>query len=213
MSRQKEFLLRQEADAWYARNREHLEQESFVDTLLFQAIDDLPKRPKRLLEVGCSSGIRLERLQKHTQGECYGIDPSSLAIAAGKERTPLVHLTEGTADSLPYPDDFFDFIWFGFCLYLCDRSLLFQIAKESDRVLRVNGAIVILDFDPPCALRNPYAHTDEPIFAHKMDHSTMFTWHPQYILSAKRALTHAAPHFDFRPDERLSFVTIIKVPE
>ena len=52
----------------------------------------------------------------------------------------------GTADQLDFEDKYFDFVIFWFCLYLCDRDDLFQIAKETDRVIKNEGFIIVLDF-------------------------------------------------------------------
>ena len=51
-------------------------------------------------------------------------------------------------NSFSFPDNFFDMIILGFCLYLCDRNKLFKIASEVDRVLKENSYLVIIDFYP-----------------------------------------------------------------
>ncbi|OSO90613.1 hypothetical protein B7O87_09335 [Cylindrospermopsis raciborskii CENA303] len=80
----------------------------------------------KLLEVGCGEGKRLEWIQKSLDIECHGIDPSDKAVTIAQEIG--VRAVRGTADHLPYPDETFDFLVFGFCLYLCDRDDLFRIA-------------------------------------------------------------------------------------
>ena len=65
--------------------------------------------------------------------------------------TKMVQVVQGAADQLYFESQTFDFVVFGFCLYLCDRDDLFEIAKEAHRVLKPTGWLVIHDFfaEPP----------------------------------------------------------------
>ena len=83
------------------------------------------------------------------------------------------------SSNLPFEDNQFDLIIFGFCLYLCDRDDLFLITSEANRVLKNQAWVAIFDFYSPFPYSNKYSHK-EGIFSYKMDHSTMFTWHPYY---------------------------------
>jgi ubiquinone/menaquinone biosynthesis C-methylase UbiE len=110
-----------------------------------------------------------------------GIDPSDGAIADGRARFPHIAFARGTADALPFPACSFDFVCFGFCLYLCDRSDLFRIVAEADRVLTDGGHLVIYDF----YVRSPYRrvyHHDRRMFSYKMDYTRLFLANPAYRL-------------------------------
>ena len=113
------------------------------------------------MEIGCGHGWRLNLLNKIYKSDCWGIDPSAQVINEGKKEFKGITLEKGTADALPYDKDMFDMVIFGFCLYLCDRSDLFKIAYESDRVLKDLGNIVILDFYSTLPYRNDYAHRQD----------------------------------------------------
>ena len=45
----------------------------------------------------------------------------------------------GTADKLPFEDQSVDILVYGFCLYLCDREDMFNIAAEANRVIKSSG--------------------------------------------------------------------------
>lgn len=139
--------MSKEADAWFIRNREALAQgECSIGMKIFSDFyDNCHKkiRIERVLEVGCSTGRNLMYMKRKYGMECYGIDPSEKALQYGKEQTRIegmdIKLTKGYSDELPYEDDFFDMIYFGFCLYQIDRNLLFRTFAEMDRKLRRGG--------------------------------------------------------------------------
>ena len=97
-----------------------------------------------MLEVGYGEAKRLEWLQENRTIECFGVEPSTKAVDLAIKRG--VKATKGTADDLPFEKQKFNFVVFGFCLYLCDREDLFRIALESDRVLQKTGWLIIYDF-------------------------------------------------------------------
>jgi ubiquinone/menaquinone biosynthesis C-methylase UbiE len=115
----------------------------------------------------------------------------------------------GTANSLKYPNEHFDVVWFGFCLYLIDRSLLTAAVAEADRVLRDNGYLVITDFDPQYPCRRKYHHL-AGVQSYKADYSKLFLANPAYTLAAKRSYSHAGAGFPPDPDERVATWVIVK---
>ncbi len=130
------------------------------------------------------------------------MEPSSDAVQAAKARDPELNVRVGTADRLDFPDGHFDLVIFGFCLYLCDVSDHFTIAKEADRVLANSGALAIYDFLAPVPFSNDYAHK-QGIRSYKMEWSRMFTWHPSYRLIARRYHESSFP-FTFHPNEMIA---------
>ena len=180
--RQQRAFLEGEADAWYERNVESLvkaERPDIPDPV-WDAVNAAGLNPPRVLEVGCSNGWRLGRwagLAPETR--LAGIDPSERAIDAGRQRFPDVDLRVAAASEIPFDDDSFDLVIFGFSLYLCDRRALFRIAGEADRVLADAGHVAVYDYCPAQPHRRVYRHL-EPLSSFKMDHAEMFTWHPGY---------------------------------
>lgn len=146
---QKQVFLNSEGDQYYKRNKTKLALNQLATN--DRMISELKKsnvRPHAVLEIGCSNRWRLEALRGMYQAKCFGLDPSSEAIDEGRQLFPDICFQKGTADQLPFGNDSFDLVIFGFCLYLCDRSDLFLIAYEADRVLTDAGHIVVLDFCP-----------------------------------------------------------------
>jgi len=187
--KQKEIFLEAEGDAWFTRNQEGLAARKLPDDdpLLCEIIDIYNQHGGvKVLEVGCGDGTRLAWLKHRFNADCYGIEPSALAVAAACAKG--LNVQQGTADLLPFDDSEFDIVIFGFCLYLCDRGDLFRIASEADRVLRAPGWLMILDFFSPVPRAKTYHHR-LGVQSYKMDYRTLFNWHPDY-----ECITHKVRH-------------------
>lgn len=183
---QKKIFLESEGDAYFERNRHKLENHKYgpTDPIIASIIKcqkviqvQSPEKKSMLLEVGCGAGGRLQWIEQNLGIKCHGIEPSLKAVGAAKKKK--VTAIRGTAEILPHKDETFDYLVFGFCLYLCDPSDLFQIAKEGNRVLKPRGWIVIHDFFSPTPTERPYHHR-AGIVSYKMDFRKLFEWHPSY---------------------------------
>jgi ubiquinone/menaquinone biosynthesis C-methylase UbiE len=198
-----------EGDKYFERNKNKLVCSD--DDPIIQAIAQLELIPKNILEIGCSNGFRLNLLNKIYKSDCWGIDPSAQAIQEGKKEFKELTLEKGTADALPYENEMFDMVIFGFCLYLCDRSDLFKIAYESDRVLNNLGNIVVLDFYTTFPYRNHYAH-HSGLYSYKMNYSHMYLWNPAYILKYQKIFFHP-PIKEGTADDMVSVMILEKNTE
>jgi ubiquinone/menaquinone biosynthesis C-methylase UbiE len=210
---QKDVFLNGEGDAYFSRNRTALSNDEAMakaDPVL-PVLAGLHPFPKRVLEVGCANGWRLHRMRTLGAEQCCGLDPSSDAVASGAKSYPKLLLQVGTADTLPFDDNAFDLVVFGFCLYLCDPSQHFRIVAEADRVLANGGHLVVFDFDPPAPYRNAYTHRPG-IFSHKFDYSRLFLAHPHYRLREKRVAGHGPAGTSLLPDDRVAVSLMIKDP-
>ena len=163
----------------------------------------------RVLEIGCSSGHNLNYLQARAGCACFGVDPSEKAVRSGGGRFPNTHLSVGTAERLEFADGSFDFVLFGFCLYLIDRSLLSRVVAEADRVLKNRRFLGITDFDPPSPFVRPYKH-HIGVNTYKMDYSRPFTVYPHYVLVEKLSFSHTSSAFADEKQERVSSVVLYK---
>ena len=189
---QKEIFLESEGDAWLRRNAGAVAAAELpaADPLLSELLQLLPADASgtRVLEIGCGDGTRLGWLRDHRGIEAFGIDPSSEAVAVARGRG--IDARQGTADQVPFDAASFDIVSFGFCLYLCDRTDLFRIASEADRVLRSPGWLAILDFYSPSPSKREYHHR-AGVYSYKMDYRTLFTWNPAYTCFTQRVIDHA----------------------
>lgn len=212
MKTQRETFLQSEGDEWYARNKAALaaEDKARAHDPVLAMLHSMPHiRPRSILEVGCGNGWRLEALrQMYASANCTGIEPSATALKDGALRYPELQLHRGTADELPFETGSFDLVMLGFCLYLCDRTDLFRIAAETDRVLGDGGTIIVFDFCPPIPYRNVYVH-QPGLHAYKMDYARMFLWNPAYVRLAHSTVTHAGFKGIEDPNERLG-VTVLR---
>jgi ubiquinone/menaquinone biosynthesis C-methylase UbiE len=188
MLNQKTVFLESEGDAWLNRNHQgnKINYDPEKDRLLSELLELPLERGMKVLEIGCSSGYRLLWLQENLGLKCAGIEPSDQAVKIARDAG--IDVYQGTAESLPFEDSSFDLVIFGFCLYLCDRTDLFRIAQETDRILKNPAWIMIMDFYSPYPIKRPYHHLSG-IFTYKMDYRKLFVWHPDYT-----CLTHSVRH-------------------
>lgn len=203
------FLEGGEADAWFTRNRASLEVASPWRVELARRIAAYVGANDRVLEIGCGQGANLEELRRLVPVLAHGIDPSMQAVQTGLQRLPDADLQCGTSDRLPWPEEHFNLVWFGFCLYLVDRSLLFRSIAEADRVLADGGTLAILDFEPDVPFKRPYHHRPG-LWSYKMDYSKLLLANPAYRLIEKYSLSHAGTGWVSDPQERLGLFILRK---
>jgi ubiquinone/menaquinone biosynthesis C-methylase UbiE len=209
-SRQKTVFSTGEGDAWYERNKEAMHNKNAADDPVLEALRILALSPQTVLEIGCSNGWRLREMQAVLAGAaCHGIDPSAQAIAEGQEAAPSLRLQVGTAEKLAFPDEQFNLVVFGFCLYLCDRTDLFRIAAEADRVLAENGYLILYDFCTDTPYRNAYTHRPG-YYSYKMHYPSLFTWNPAYTTLYHRIISHAPDKAAARQDDRVGITVLRK---
>ncbi len=202
-NQQKSAFLNGEGDQYLRRNIPKLRAE---DVRLFAGYIR-PQAP--VLEIGCANGIRLVQLAALVPCEGWGIDPSGEAIRLGSQQFPNLHLKVGTADQLDFPDNSFDMVIFGFCLYLIDRSLLTRVMAEADRVLRDRGFLGITDFDVTTPCKRRYVH-HEGIWSYKSNYGKLFAELPHFVMVRKISYSHEAGDFSFDPQERVSSWVLAK---
>ena len=114
-------------DAWYDKNK-------FAYFSEIEAVKKvLPKRGKGL-EIGVGTGRFAGAL-----GVKFGIDPSGKMLEAAKKRGVEVKL--GSGEKISFKDSTFDYV--AIIITLCFVKNPLKVLKESRRVLKKNGKIVI----------------------------------------------------------------------
>lgn len=202
---QKEVFLKFEGNAWFCRNKDFFNRVSKPYEFYKRYI----KEGYRVLEIGCSSGHNLQYYYENCSCECYGIDPSQEAIDFGKKNYKDINLNVGISDKLDFEDEYFDYIIFGFCLYLVDRKLLLKTVSEADRVLKNGGYLAITDFDPKFPKKRPYRYVDG-LYSFKMDYSKIFLSLPDYSFVDKYSFSHKSEMFSEDESERVASVILYK---
>ena len=99
---------------------------------------------KRALELGCGTGVFLERVAR-SGAALHGIDLSEDLLAKARERVgalPNDALERGNAETLPYPDSHFDAVYGSSVLHHLHLDTALAAAH---RVLRSGGRIVFAE--------------------------------------------------------------------
>jgi len=105
----------------------------------------LPTNAK-ILDIGCGKGFLLYEFTKLIpNGEFKGIDISEYAIRNSKEEVKDF-LTLGNADSLPYPDDYFDLVISINSLHCLHAYELEKALKEMERVGKKDKYLCVESF-------------------------------------------------------------------
>ncbi len=207
---QKKAFLKGEGDAYYRRNRTTTPLQGLSHGYEIYAKYLTPG--SKILEIGCNLGHNLDHFVRTRRCAGYGIEPSRKAVAEGKKRYPSLHLAVGTSDALPFKDGFFDFVLFGFCLYLVDRPLLLRSLAEADRVLKPGGFVGITDFDTKRPVTREYRHRPG-VRVYKTEYWKLFEAFPEYTLVEKKSFSHGGDAFAKDVQERVASTVLVKDAE
>jgi ubiquinone/menaquinone biosynthesis C-methylase UbiE len=175
---QKKIFLDGEGDNWLSRNKKNIDKKKLTEFHnILKCIKEIVSKSKKkrlnILEVGSSDGKFLDFLRKNLSFcKFFGIDPSKEAINQLNKKKLKGKVA--TADDIPYKKNSMDIIFYGFCLYLCDKSDYKKIFLNAKRVLKNNGYLIIYDFFSKKFKKNKYKH-DNRIFSYKMDFRKIFS--------------------------------------
>ena len=202
--KQDDIFYQSEGDAWYRRNLSVVDSKDNRDSIL-QAIELFRIIPKRVLEVGCSNGYRLNLLKSHSAFKSnlevvLGVEPSATAVEDGKKKFPGLDLRRGLAANLPLKSEeigMFDLVILNFVFHWIDRQTLFRSASEVDRAVADKGILVIGDFYPKYPTKVRYHHTpDKDVWTYKQNYADLFLGSGLYELVGTFALSHSTHSFD-----------------
>ena len=208
---QSDAFLKSEGDHWFERNKDLLRRKiNLYDTkTIKRVLEHDSDRINHILEIGSGNGVKLNDLCEYFDANGAGVDPSEVAIKDGLVAYSNLRLSVATASDLPFSKNSFDLVYFGFCLYLVDRSDIFKAISEADRVLKPGGFLAILDFDPIQRHKRPYHHLPG-LFSYKTSYAEFFMTGGHYYLIAKESFSHDANHFTANSDERVSISILYK---
>ena len=174
---QKKIFLNGEGDNWLSRNKKNTNKKKLIQfRSILKYIKEIVSKSKKkrlnILEVGSSDGKFLDFLRKNlSHCKLFGIDPSKKAINQLNKKKLKGKVA--TADYIPYKKNSMDIIYYGFCLYLCDKGDYEKIFLNAKRVLKNNGYLIIYDFFSKKTKKYIYKH-DTRVFAYKMDFRKIF---------------------------------------
>jgi len=106
--------------------------------LIQRLIQALPSHPDlRILDIGCGTGNHTDLLQKLTQAQVYGVEPSAGMLEKARRKNNHITFKIGQADHIPFNDDFFDFVYMTDVIHhIPDMKAMFS---EIWRVLKSEG--------------------------------------------------------------------------
>ena len=219
---QNNIFLESEGDNWNLRYEKNCgKRVSPTRKLLTKWCEPIKNDINNILEIGSGNGLGLYFISNNIKANANGIEPSKEGINLWEnkysndfENSHIISLQRGTSDYLPYKDDSFDLVIFGFCLYLIDRNLLFKSISEADRVLRDGGYLAIEDFDPSKIMMNKYKHC-KGINSYKTNYSKIFLASEHYALMHKHSYSEGNTsdsniNFDKKINNRASLSLLYK---
>ena len=186
MREEVEQALRADGDRYHVSNHEGIGTIADPAFDLLKVVHSVTSIAS-VLEIGCTTGFRLEKCRQEFGARCAGLEISPRAVAEGRELYPDIDLHAGVAprDLVTWTDQSFDVITLGHFLYLLPREDLFSLAAEVDRLLMPGGHLIVMDFFFPHECRLDYHHNHQ-LEMFKGDPSRPWTWSPTYTLVARR---------------------------
>ena len=177
---QREIWAKGVGDDWYERNKPMLGNRDMAS----EALTQIPVKPNDILEIGAANGWRLKKLKDRYGCNVRGIDISKEAI---KDAVEGIQIDYGYAHNLPYDDNSFDIVIFGFCLCFVSPEDWLPIVSESNRVLRDGGVIVLYDFIGNRFIKRRMQNIiknkeldQDPVYLYNFDWPSLWLTHPGY---------------------------------
>ena len=151
---------------------------------VIKLINKVKIKPKKVLEIGCSTGFVLKRIKDLLKAKCDGIDLSSKAIKEGKMLFKDINLYQGLFENSKLRKKKYDLIVFGFFLFLVKIEDILKIFYWANRSLNKNKFIIIYDFYNSKFVKKNYKHHNK-IKVYRYDYKKIFLSLPNYKLVKK----------------------------
>lgn len=210
MEKNKSFFESSEANEWFRRNKEALEnsRNDATTDLLVDWLKPFADEISDVLEIGCGSGHLLNKIANSISANGIGVEPSAEAVEYIKNTFPKIEAKKGYGDDVPFSKKF-DLVHLGFFLYLVDREFYLRCISEADRLVKFGGFLSIIDFETPFPYSNAYSH-QSGVFSHKQNNSDVFVASGLYSVVNKFQFSHSDFFFDKEINERVSLTLLYK---
>lgn len=124
----------------------------FVPALFGQWVETVSKAAQlqagqKVLDVACGTGVLARALVSRIGDDGYlaGLDPDPGMLSVAQGATPAVDWRRGSAEKIPFPDQFFDAVLSQFGLMFFQQRR--EAIREMLRVLRPSGRLVVAVWD------------------------------------------------------------------
>lgn len=186
MREEHEHALREDGDGFHRRNYAGIGTIADPAFEALELIHDV-QPVTSVLEIGCTTGYRLEKARREFGATAVGLEVSPRAVAEGRALYPHIRLEEGVAprDLTMFMPQRYDVVIVGYFMYLLPRDDLFALAAAVDGLVIDDGHVIVTDFIHPRPVSAPYSHRDE-LQVYKHEPSAPWTWSPTYVLVGRR---------------------------
>lgn len=151
MSRNNSYLMESPREANRLKRKVNPDAfvEKYLNPLLAELQRNAAKRPIRVLDVACGSGVITAAIAKSYPGiQVFGVDVSARRFAREKERYKTLsnlHFCEADAKDIPFDSQTFDLVFTRFLLEYMRRPQ--AVIKELVRLVRCKGILLLQDLD------------------------------------------------------------------
>lgn len=97
---------------------------------------------RRVLEVGCGTGVVLSELEQNYVGSLFGLDLDLGLLSKAVHHTSHTYLLQSDGHAIPFPKDAFDITFCHFLLLWVKEPI--QVVSEMARITRPGGHIMAL---------------------------------------------------------------------
>ena len=150
-----------EGDNYFVRNKNY-DELNINENNWFNSIKVNNLKPKKVLEIGCGAGHKLNYLSQQLNTKYnYGVDLSKKAILDGKKKYKKLKLLNISSLQIDKINTKFDLIICGFFLYLLDREEIFKQFDLIYKKLNKNGHLIIIDFNPTFKHTNRHSRNNK----------------------------------------------------
>jgi SAM-dependent methyltransferase len=127
-------------DYWHLRYQQQAHWTENLRKYLYDRVGI--QNAKKILDVGCGTGVLLAELCRVTTASVYGLDISHNSLTMGKQYVPRSINTNGDAHNQPFDAGTFDISLCHFLLLWVTKPL--QVIREMARITREGGYVIAI---------------------------------------------------------------------
>lgn len=158
---------------------------AFVKARYDQVVSLIPKKSKRILDVGCGDGVLLSLIGRKSQAILYGIDPDPVSLTAARQKVKAKFVL-GKAEKLPFKNNLFDVVVATEIIEHLSHPA--KLLAEARRVLKSGGRLIVTSpvktdsgLTDPLHVREFSPAELKKLAAQYFEHVRVITSHPLWL--------------------------------